>query len=230
MPDTFRLLRNNKETGPFSLDELLQHSLKPYDLVWVEGKCAGWRYPSELEILKPYLNEENLQAEQTLTVKKQISASSEIKNGVSQVPIVETATITETETITEEEEITAEALERKANEIYLRVQAYSKQKEQQSKLPETKHSRSLEDLKQEYADWLYNKNHKNLYSKKLNYILPAILILIIGFVSFFFINRNNNSNEVPVKQNYYLSHEAEKPGNYTKQKSSKSSISNTSNS
>ena len=63
MPDTFRLLRNNKETGPFSLEELLQQSLKPYDLVWVEGKCAGWRYPSELEILKPYLNEDNLQVE-----------------------------------------------------------------------------------------------------------------------------------------------------------------------
>ena len=230
MPDTFRLLRNNKETGPFSLEELLQQSLKPYDLVWVEGKCAGWRYPSELEILKPYLNEDNLQVEPTLSIQKQISTSSEIKNVASQVPIVDTDTINETVTITEEEEITAEALERKANEIYLRVQAYSKQKEQQAKLPETKHSRSLEDLKQEYADWLYKKNHKNLYGKKLNYIIPAILLLIIGFGSFFFINKNNNSNEVPVKQNYYLSHEAEKPGNYTKQKSSKSSISNTSQS
>ena len=115
MPDTFRLLRNNKETGPFSLDELLQHSLKPYDLVWVEGKCAGWRYPSELEMLKPYLNEDNLQTEPSLSIQKQISTSSEIKNSVSQIPIVDS--ITETETITEEEEITAEALEKKANEI-----------------------------------------------------------------------------------------------------------------
>jgi hypothetical protein len=28
--------------------------LKPYDLVWVEGKSAAWRYPSEVDLLKSY--------------------------------------------------------------------------------------------------------------------------------------------------------------------------------
>jgi hypothetical protein len=28
--------------------------LKPYDLVWVEGKSAAWRYPSEVDLLKDY--------------------------------------------------------------------------------------------------------------------------------------------------------------------------------
>jgi hypothetical protein len=50
----YLLLRDNKQSGPFSLDDLKTMGLKAYDLVWVEGKSAAWRYPSELEELKPY--------------------------------------------------------------------------------------------------------------------------------------------------------------------------------
>lgn len=53
----YLLLRNNKETGPFSLDELLNMGLKPYDLVWIPGKSAAWRYPSEIDELKAYAPE-----------------------------------------------------------------------------------------------------------------------------------------------------------------------------
>ena len=51
---TYLLLRNNKESGPHSLPELIAGGLKPYDLVWVQGKSAAWRYPGEIEELKPY--------------------------------------------------------------------------------------------------------------------------------------------------------------------------------
>ncbi len=37
-----------------TMDDLLSFGLKPYDLVWVQGKSAAWRYPSEVEELKPY--------------------------------------------------------------------------------------------------------------------------------------------------------------------------------
>jgi hypothetical protein len=50
----YLLLRNNKESGPFSLQQLISMTLKPYDLVWVEGKSAAWRYPGEIEELKAY--------------------------------------------------------------------------------------------------------------------------------------------------------------------------------
>ncbi|MDX1937959.1 MAG: hypothetical protein SFU21_12635 [Flavihumibacter sp.] len=49
---TYRLLRDNKESGPYSFDELTAKGFKAYDLVWVEGKSAGWRYPSELPEFK----------------------------------------------------------------------------------------------------------------------------------------------------------------------------------
>lgn len=44
----YLLLRDNKQTGPYSKDELIAKGFKPYDLIWAEGKSAGWRYPSEL--------------------------------------------------------------------------------------------------------------------------------------------------------------------------------------
>lgn len=52
--DTYLLLRSNKQSGPYSLQQLVNFGLKPYDLVWVEGKSAAWRYPSEVEVLKTY--------------------------------------------------------------------------------------------------------------------------------------------------------------------------------
>ncbi len=50
----YLLLRNNKQSGPHSLDELKSMGLKAYDLVWLEGKSAAWRYPSELEELSAF--------------------------------------------------------------------------------------------------------------------------------------------------------------------------------
>lgn len=50
----YLLLRDNRQTGPYSAAELAIHGLKPYDLVWLEGKSAAWRYPSEIEELKPF--------------------------------------------------------------------------------------------------------------------------------------------------------------------------------
>lgn len=51
---SYLLLRDNKETGPYSLNELLDNGLKAYDLVWIQGKSAAWRYPSEVEELKAF--------------------------------------------------------------------------------------------------------------------------------------------------------------------------------
>lgn len=50
----YLLLRNNKESGPYSLEQLVELGLKAYDLVWVNGKSAAWRYPGEVEELKAF--------------------------------------------------------------------------------------------------------------------------------------------------------------------------------
>jgi hypothetical protein len=51
---TYLLLRSNKESGPYTREQLRQLGLKPYDLVWVEGKSAAWRYPGEVAELREF--------------------------------------------------------------------------------------------------------------------------------------------------------------------------------
>ena len=51
---SYRLLRSNKESGPYSLNDLVKLGLKPYDLVWVDGRSAAWRYASEISELKEF--------------------------------------------------------------------------------------------------------------------------------------------------------------------------------
>src|SRR6476661_6296156 len=49
----YLLLRNNVETGPFTITELAEQQLKTTDLVWIEGQSTLWKYPTELDALKP---------------------------------------------------------------------------------------------------------------------------------------------------------------------------------
>jgi hypothetical protein len=51
MQKNYYLLRNNLESGPYTIDELLLQQLQPTDLVWVEGRMNAWCHPSELEEL-----------------------------------------------------------------------------------------------------------------------------------------------------------------------------------
>jgi hypothetical protein len=51
---SYLLLRNNRETGPFTFDEIKGMTLKTYDLLWVVGKSAAWRYPGEIAELKSF--------------------------------------------------------------------------------------------------------------------------------------------------------------------------------
>lgn len=48
----YLLLRNNKQSGPYTSEELLALGLKSQDLLWVEGKSASWRYPAEFDEFK----------------------------------------------------------------------------------------------------------------------------------------------------------------------------------
>ncbi|HEX6333080.1 MAG TPA: hypothetical protein VFZ78_02575, partial [Flavisolibacter sp.] len=53
----FLLLRNNRESGPFTMEELRQQGLQPLDLVWIENVSVLWKYPSEIDELKDLVQE-----------------------------------------------------------------------------------------------------------------------------------------------------------------------------
>ncbi|HUQ66060.1 MAG TPA: hypothetical protein VM101_07885 [Flavitalea sp.] len=50
----YLLLRDNKQSGPYTVPELAEKGIKPYDLVWLDGKSIAWRYPSEIDELKAF--------------------------------------------------------------------------------------------------------------------------------------------------------------------------------
>src|SRR5262250_1680874 len=71
----YRLLRNNKEEGPFSSEELIQAGLKPYDLIWVDGRSAAWRYPGEMSEFKALVPEPEEQPFDRFSKEKEESSS-----------------------------------------------------------------------------------------------------------------------------------------------------------
>jgi len=84
MQKVYLLLRSNKQTGPYSLEELLQLKLKPFDLVWVDGRSAAWQYPSEIASLKQYVAE-TPQADAPF----QPIATAAMEEGISKISTVE---------------------------------------------------------------------------------------------------------------------------------------------
>ena len=56
MQKVYLLLRNNQQTGPYAVDELLQQQINVHDLVWVEGESFAWSHPAEIKELKNYFD------------------------------------------------------------------------------------------------------------------------------------------------------------------------------
>ena len=85
----FLLLRSNKQTGPYSAEELKQMGLKSYDLIWVEGKSAAWRYPGEIEDLKSFAPPVEEQPYDRFYKKPQVAAENQ-QSTVEAPPVVQT--------------------------------------------------------------------------------------------------------------------------------------------
>lgn len=86
----YLLLRDNKQSGPYSVDELQTKGLKAYDLVWIDGKSAAWRYPSEIDELKsfaPIVEEQPFDRFFKKTPQKQQEPIAEKKEAAPQVKL-----------------------------------------------------------------------------------------------------------------------------------------------
>ena len=215
MHKVYLLLRNNKQLGPYSLDEILQQSLQPFDLVWVEGKSAGWRYPTEIDTLKPYVAAEPEAMAEALTEPVRHSAAINAPVAVITEPALKKqvyvrlpsspdnlAPVGEKK---EEEESMAEKLEKKAAALYQRAQAYaSGEKKPPAEVPETeiKYSRSLEDIKEEYSSWLYTQRtgkKKNLRVNKRAILISAAVLGLCCLAGYYIFSRTP-ANPDPVHQ------------------------------
>jgi hypothetical protein len=240
MSKIYSLLRNNKQTGPYSLEELVQLQLKPFDLVWAEGKSAGWLYPSEIDALKPYLETTAVSSEaevqspkpevpspkpEVLSLKpvvkpsQPLAVAEEKKSGpvapiipqkkksskaiyvslpagmnpvqvavpvpateVKQAPVQPVAAVAETSGDGAGEEPT-ESFEARVERMRRRVAAVESKEKVEEEVDEinTKYSRSLDDIKEEYSSWMKEQKSKKRFPvKKMVIGVAALLVLTAG--------------------------------------------------
>lgn len=53
----YLLLRDNQESGPYSLEELDALGLRSLDLIWIESYSTAWEYAKEMDALKDLVRE-----------------------------------------------------------------------------------------------------------------------------------------------------------------------------
>lgn len=52
----YLLLRDNKESGPYLLEEIAEKGLRPLDLIWIEKESTAWEYATEINELKGFVS------------------------------------------------------------------------------------------------------------------------------------------------------------------------------
>ncbi len=177
MSKVYRLLRNNQQTGPYSLEEIVLKKLKPFDLIWVEGRSCGWCYPSELDALKPYIEITTTNQKNESLYPAQTSISQLANTSVNKMVFVSMPANIKA-TLYEKKEYPIN--EKKAEEprpVYITEQPVN------NYIPHTKYSRSLEDVEESYTSWMFQKKRKhNIHISKpqLTAIATTILLLIGG--------------------------------------------------
>ncbi len=162
MQTVYLLLRHNQQTGPFNLQELLQFTLTPYDLIWIEGKSAGWYYPQEIEALRPhlpFLKAEQQQAAgatiQSMTSKTETSAPKKIFVSMPSVIAVK-------------EETKPQAMTASSFNFEEKVSPFTKPLRPEAAEIKTAYAKPLEALETNYMNWAYQKKtakKKPLFSK-----------------------------------------------------------------
>lgn len=221
MQRVYLLLRNNKQTGPHSFDELVQMGLKNSDLVWIEGKSFGWSYPSEIEALKPYIPESEITAGEN-THQELIERQTEIGSEFPEHKINLPSEIAARKNIhvslpakslqVQKEDNIQETLEKKAEELRKRAQAYSPTPASLAdSFMETKYNRSLDEVEENFTSWVYQQKTsktKIASTKKLVGALSAFALVAIVFFSVkFFFTPGDKKNEVAASSHHERSEE-----------------------
>jgi hypothetical protein len=208
MQKVYLLLRSNKQTGPYSLEELLQLNLKPFDLVWVDGRSAAWQYPSEIPSLKPYVPEtphadvpfkpiatsameenpfqnpdpnpvrQNLSSQKTDSPKRVfVSVPKTYQTGTQQTNYSGQNLF---EPKPQPDYKRNEEVKTTAASYPQSTPSFSQQKPAEEEV-HTTYSRSLNDVEEEYTNWVYNKKTKKKASvNPKDMVLAALILAVIG--------------------------------------------------
>ena len=200
MQKVYLLLRDNKQTGPHSLEELLELGLKPYDLIWVEGHSCGWSYPSEISALKPYAaavpaapvpaqsTESMPSTPPTYTPSDTATSSSPKAIAPPKSIFVRLPGREQQAAPPVKEAPPASDWDRRVEELRQRAQAYTPVPpgaEEPAAL-NTNYSRSLDEVEEQYTDWVYRQKTKKkprLSGKQLSTLALGVILVGGGYLA-----------------------------------------------
>jgi hypothetical protein len=163
MQKVYLLLRSNQQTGPHSLEELLQLRLQPFDLVWVEGKSYGWSYPSEIDSLKPFIKSHESSVQTSL--QDSTEPALHVTTPAPPVPLSSSPDY---------------SIEQKAEELRRRAQAYVPQNHLPHEEVKTNYSRNLNEVEEEYTSWMYQKKTGKTHFNKKTWIITAFIFTSVA--------------------------------------------------
>ena len=160
MQSIYLLLRDNKQSGPHTLEELLSMNMKNTDLVWIEGRSLGWAFPAEIEALRPFLPEtEGKSAPMETSFPKNERPGSKIFVSLPRE--------------------TSPGHTRSTWEEKTEIQNVSSEKKDDPPI-KNNYSKTLEEVENDYATWMIrNHKKKKAFSGKK---IAWVAILTIGSV------------------------------------------------
>lgn len=203
MQKVYLLLRDNKQSGPYSLDEILQLGLRPFDLVWVEGRSSGWAYPSEINALKPYVPEapasvqpkgtESTPSTPPTYTPADVATSSSPKMTAPPKSVFISMPGKGVQAAVPKQEVSAKEVpsagdwDRRVEEVRQRAQSCTppKEMEDDSPLLNTNYARSLDEVEEEYTSWVYNHKKKKtpvFSGKGVAALVVGVLLLGGGYL------------------------------------------------
>jgi hypothetical protein len=215
---TYILLRNNKESGPFSLENLRSLGLKPNDLVWAEGQSVCWLFPGEIKELKDLVGlppQETVK--ETVTVTETVAApEKEVKKTSVQAatPVLEKVKPTTPDPIEKPQPVyigysTAEEESWKKYIPREEKQEYNLQQElKEEPVTEINYSRPLSEIKELYVKNLHKQTKQK--SKAIQINLPpgfkkvalyAGLVVAGLMAGMLFKGKKSNKEKAPVQAN-----------------------------
>ena len=217
MQKVYLLLRNNQQTGPYSLEEIIQLKLKAFDLVWVDGRSAAWRYPGEIEALKPYvpeapaqqfyaeplatsaLDEKAEQPETVIELPLPVSQPAPSTPSAARVFVSMPGRASNQPTARPSQPV-PDIQKHESLRLYQPVaaaeekqQLYEKAKPaEEQKLQgtlQTNYSRSLNDVEEEYSKWVYESKTKKKRSLSKKDISISVLVVTLIIAGYIIVSR-----------------------------------------
>lgn len=195
----YLLLRDNREKGPYSLNELLELGLKPYDLVWIEGKSAAWRYPSEVEELKAYTSvSEEQPFDRFFKKNTEVLTSISDSHEKNELPATQKKIFVTLPPSQIEIAETKPELSPSSENAYRRVQTITVSENPVA--AEIKFAQPLDEIKEMYAKTYQHRKdkiaRKNLVLKTLKRASALAFILAMGIMIGFFIKSKSPKNNI----------------------------------